>query len=69
MIKVCPSCSNVDIERLESMVPTSQIEETCLGLCGANFDQAIAYVNGEWIEADDEEEVFKAVEKWLLDSK
>lgn len=65
MISLCPSCSNIDMEHLESLVDASLIEETCLGLCGANFDKSIAYVKGQWIEVDTEEEFFETLKAML----
>lgn len=65
MVKVCPSCSNVSIDELADLFGTQNIEETCLGICGTNSEQSIAYVNGEWIETDSEADFFIEARKLI----
>jgi len=65
MIRVCPSCSCVDVDELEKIVPEDKLEVSCLGQCGGVEDQTIGYVNGEFVAVDSEEEFFKVVKESL----
>lgn len=59
MIKICPSCSNVDIETLrDSLDDDIEIEETCIGQCGVEF---VAYVDDKLIEAHDETTLIETI--------
>ena len=49
MIRICPMCSNIDVEELEALLPGEEIEEGCIGECGSEYT---AYVNDELITAE-----------------
>ncbi len=58
MIRICPDCSNVDIDKLEEL--GEEIEEGCIALCGNEF---VCFVGEKLIEAYSEEELIEKVKK------
>lgn len=63
MIKVCPSCSNVDLDALEREFGSDNVEATCLGECGMNAEQSFGYVFEKWVIHDDEDAFMEDVKK------
>lgn len=63
MISVCPGCSGIDIEKLEEKFGADNIEVTCIGECGGKDNLIIGYSNGNYIEAETEEEFIKKIEE------
>ncbi|MBP2627056.1 MAG: hypothetical protein H6Q68_1767 [Firmicutes bacterium] len=60
MVRVCPTCSNVDIDKLEKLVP-GNLEVECIGECGQHEDKSFGYINDELVIEDTEEEFFESV--------
>ncbi|QNO14694.1 DUF1450 domain-containing protein [Alkalicella caledoniensis] len=58
MVRICPDCCNIDIDKLEKL--GLEIVEECIGVCGTEF---VAYVDDELIEADSEGELIEKIEK------
>ncbi|GAA0086170.1 DUF1450 domain-containing protein [Clostridium sp. MB05] len=63
MISVCPTCSGIEIEKLEEKFGKDNIEVSCIGECGGRDGLIIAYANGKYIEAETEEEFIKQIEE------
>jgi len=61
MIRICPDCSNVDIDKLEKL--GEEIVEECIALCGTEY---VAYIgDDELIEAESEEELIEKIKQAL----
>ena len=60
MIRICPYCSNVNIEEIKILVGDDNVEEGCIGQCGQEF---VAYVNDELIETSSEEELLDYIRR------
>jgi len=61
MVRVCPSCSNVDVDKLKQLISDSNLEVECIGECGQHEGQSFGYINGELVIKDTEQEFFEAV--------
>ena len=59
MIKICPSCSNVNVDVLESKYGSANVDVSCIGECGMNEGQSFGYVFEKWV-IQDEEDAFQA---------
>lgn len=60
MIRICPNCCNVDIEKIKAIVGEDMVEEGCIGECGNEF---LAYVDDELIEASSAEELIETIKR------
>ncbi len=68
MIRVCPTCSNVDVDKLEELVPDN-VEVECIGECGQHEGKSFGYINDELVIKDSEQEIFEAVKSMQEFSK
>jgi len=62
MIKVCPSCSNIDVDVLEKKYGTENVDVSCIGECGMNENQSFGYVFEKWVIQDNEESFLSEVQ-------
>ncbi|CDM67280.1 Hypothetical protein CM240_0101 [Clostridium bornimense] len=62
MIRICPFCSDVDIEELKEIVGEENVDEGCIGMCGQSH---VAYFDDELIEAISEESLIEALKERL----
>ena len=62
MIRVCPNCTDVDIDKLEELVP-GNLEVECIGECGQHEGKFFGYINDELVIKETEEEFFEEVNK------
>ncbi|GMB00281.1 hypothetical protein [Pelosinus sp. IPA-1] len=62
MIRVCPNCTDVDIDKLEELVP-GNLEVECIGECGQHEGKFFGYINDELVVKETEEEFFEEVNK------
>lgn len=62
MIRVCPNCTDVDIDKLEELVP-GNVEVECIGECGQHEGKFFGYINDELVIKETEEEFFEEVNK------
>lgn len=60
MIRICPDCSNVDIDNIREL--GEEVEERCLGLCGSEY---VCFVDATMIEAHSEEELIEKIKEAL----
>ncbi|MDF2636841.1 MAG: hypothetical protein K0R78_3715 [Pelosinus sp.] len=60
MVRVCPTCSNVDIDKLEKFVPDN-LEVECIGECGQYEGKSFGYINNELVIKDTEQEFLESV--------
>ena len=63
MITVCPSCSGIEVEKLEEKYGKENIEASCIGECGGLDNLVIGYCNGKFIETNTEEEFIKKIDE------
>ncbi len=61
MIKVCKCCSNVDIDKLETIAPKEQVEVGCIENCAAYEDKAYGIIDDEMIVANDSDDFIEIV--------
>lgn len=59
MVRVCPNCSNVDIDELTELLD-GDIEVACIGECGQHEGKSFGYINDELVIKDTEQEFFEA---------
>jgi len=62
MIRVCPNCTDVDIDKLEELVP-GNLEVECIGECGQHEGKFFGYINDELVIKETEQEFFEEVNK------
>lgn len=60
MVRVCPNCSNVNVDELEELIP-GNLEVECIGECGQHEGKFFGYIDDELVIEDTEEEFFEAV--------
>ncbi len=65
MVRVCPSCSHVDVEKLQDMLQELDLQVECIGECGQHEDQSFGYINDELVIKDSEEEFLDVVRRNL----
>lgn len=65
MVRVCPSCSRVDVEKLQELLQDMDLQVECIGECGQHEDQSFGYINDELVIKDSEEEFLAAVRRHL----
>lgn len=63
MIRVCPHCSNVDVNKLREVIGTENVKTGCIGACRAFSKEAVAKVNGELVIKQNEEDLLKSLQK------
>jgi len=61
MVRVCPDCSNVDLDKLGKLVPADNLEVECIGECGQHGGQSFGCINDELVITDTEQEFFESV--------
>jgi uncharacterized protein YuzB (UPF0349 family) len=62
MVRVCPNCTDVDIDKLEKLV-SGNLEVECIGECGQHEGKFFGYINDALVVKDTEEEFFEEVNK------
>ena len=60
MIRVCPYCSNIDVNKLKETVGEENVKTGCIGACRAFSKEAVGKINGELVIKQTEEEFFEA---------
>lgn len=63
MIKVCPHCSNVDVNKLKEIVGGENVKTGCIGACRAFSKEAVAKIDGELVIKQNEQDLFDIVKK------
>lgn len=61
MVRICPSCSNVDSSMLEGIVPSGKLTVECIGECGQHEGKSFGYINDELVIKDSQDEFIAAV--------
>ncbi|MGL5694516.1 MAG: DUF1450 domain-containing protein [Peptostreptococcaceae bacterium] len=62
-VRVCPYCSNVDLDELAKVVGEDKVQRGCIGQCRAYKKEAVVKVNGSLVIKQSQEELFKELTK------
>lgn len=60
MIKICPNCSSVNIDKIKELVGKDNLTEGCIGRCGTPY---AAIVDFDAIICDSEDELYEEIKK------
>lgn len=63
MIRVCPYCSNVDVDKLKEVAGEDNVKKGCIGACRAFSKEAVAKIDGELVIKQSEQELFDSLKK------
>ena len=63
MIRICPFCSNVDVNKVKAIVGEENVKTGCIGQCRAFKKEAVGFINGELVIKENEELFLKELEK------
>lgn len=62
-VRVCPYCSNVDLDKLAEVVGEDKVQRGCIGQCRAYKKEAVVKVNTNLVIKESQEELFKELSK------
>jgi hypothetical protein len=63
MIRVCPYCSNVDVNKLKEIAGEENVKTGCIGACRSFSKEAVGKIDKELVIKQNEEEFFKLCKK------
>lgn len=63
MVRVCPYCSNVDVDKLKELVGEENVKTGCIGQCRAFKKEAVGRIDGELVIKETQDEFFAACQK------
>lgn len=63
VIRVCPYCSNVDLDKLAEVVGAEKVQRGCIGQCRSYKKEAVVKIDGILTIKQSEEELFKELSK------
>lgn len=63
MIRVCPFCSNVDVNKIKEIVGDENVKTGCIGQCRSFKKEAVGFIDGELVIKENEELFFKEISK------
>jgi len=63
MIRVCPYCSNVDVNKLKEIAGEENVKTGCIGACRSFSKEAVGRIDKELVIKQNEEEFFKLCKK------
>ena len=63
MIRVCPFCSNVDVNKIKELVGEENVKTGCIGKCRAFKKEAVGFIDGELVIKENEELFLKELKK------
>ena len=61
MIRVCPFCSNIDVNKLKEVAGEENVKTGCIGACRRFKSEAVAKIDGELVIKQTEQELFDIV--------
>ena len=47
MIRVCPYCSNINVDKLKKTIGEENVKTGCIGACRSFSKEAVGKINGE----------------------
>ncbi|MBC5996603.1 DUF1450 domain-containing protein [Romboutsia ilealis] len=63
LVRACPYCSNVDMDKLEEVVGKEKVQRGCIGQCRAYKKEAVVKVDGLLTIKQSQEELFEELSK------
>jgi len=63
MIRVCPYCSNVDVNKLKEIAGEENVKTGCIGACRSFSKEAVGKIDKELVIKQSEEEFFELCKK------
>ena len=63
MIRVCPYCSNIDVNKLKEIAGEENVKTGCIGACRSFSKEAVGRIDKELVIKQNEEEFFKLCKK------
>ncbi|MDU2199118.1 MAG: DUF1450 domain-containing protein [Peptostreptococcaceae bacterium] len=63
LVRACPYCSNVDMDKLEEVVGKEKVQRGCIGQCRAYKKEAVVKVDGILTIKQSQEELFEELSK------
>lgn len=61
MIRVCPYCSNVNVDKLKKTIGEESVKTGCIGACRSFSNESVARIGGELVIKQTEEEFLEFV--------
>ncbi|MEG0773817.1 DUF1450 domain-containing protein [Clostridium sp.] len=61
MIRVCPTCSNINSDNLKNIIALDEIEEGCIGECSKHEGKYFGYIEDKLVIKDSEEDFIQEV--------
>ena len=55
MIRVCPFCSNVDVNKIKEIAGEENVKTGCIGQCRSFKKEAVGFIDGELVIKENEE--------------
>ena len=65
MIKVCSSCSNVNVEAIKKVVGEDKLTIGCIENCAAHKEKSYGFINDEMVVTETSEAFIEAVKNSL----
>jgi uncharacterized protein YuzB (UPF0349 family) len=62
-VRVCPYCSNVDLDKLIEVVGQDNVQKGCIGQCRSYKTEAVVKVNGELVIKQSQDDLFNELSK------
>ena len=63
MIRVCPYCSNINVDKLKKTVGEENVKTGCIGACRSFSKEAVGKIDGELVIKQTEEEFLELAKK------
>lgn len=63
MIRVCPYCSNIDVNKLKEVAGEENVKTGCIGACRSFSKEAVAKIDNELVIKQSEKELFDLIKK------
>jgi hypothetical protein len=63
MIRVCPYCSNIDVNKLKEIAGEENVKTGCIGVCRSFSKEAVGRIDKELVIKQNEEEFFQLCKK------
>lgn len=63
MIRVCPYCSNVDVNKLKEIAGEENVSTGCIGVCRMYSKEAVAKIDVNLVIKQTEKELFDMIKK------
>lgn len=65
MIRVCPYCSNINVDKLKNTIGEENVKTGCIGACRSFSKEAVGKINGELVIKQTEEEFFEDAKDYI----